>query len=31
MPIMDFLAQNARLHPDETALVEINPENGHKT
>jgi len=28
MPIMDFLAQNARLYPDETALVEINPENG---
>ncbi|NLL45691.1 MAG: acyl--CoA ligase [Clostridiales bacterium] len=27
MPITEFLAQNARLYADETALVEINPEH----
>ena len=27
MPITDFLEKNARLHPDEVALVEVNPAN----
>lgn len=27
MPITDFLERNAREHPDDTALVEINPEH----
>ncbi|MCI8528118.1 MAG: acyl--CoA ligase [Lachnospiraceae bacterium] len=26
MPVMDFLDRNARLYPDEIALVELNPE-----
>ena len=34
MPITEFLEQNSRLYPEETALVEINPqelENRHLT
>lgn len=27
MPITDFLERNARLHPNEVSLVEVNPEN----
>jgi acyl-CoA synthetase (AMP-forming)/AMP-acid ligase II len=27
MPITDFLEKNAKLHPDEVALVEVNPAN----
>ncbi len=27
MPITDFLERNARLHPDEVSLVEVNPAN----
>ncbi len=27
MPITDFLEKNARLHPNEVSLVEVNPEN----
>lgn len=27
MPITDFLEKNARLHPDEVSLVEVNPAN----
>ena len=27
MPITDFLEKNARLHPNEIALVEVNPAN----
>ncbi len=27
MPIIEYLEKNARLHPDEVALVEINPAN----
>ncbi len=26
MPVMDFLERNARLYPDETALIELNPD-----
>ena len=27
MPITEYLEKHARLHPDEVALVEINPAN----
>ena len=30
MPITDFLERNAREFPDETALVEINPEHENR-
>ena len=26
MPVMEFLERNARLYPDEVALVELNPD-----
>lgn len=26
MPVMDYLERNAKLYPDEVALVELNPE-----
>ena len=26
MPVMEYLERNARLYPDEVALVELNPE-----
>lgn len=26
MPVIDYLERNAKLYPDEVALVELNPE-----
>ena len=31
MPITDFLEKNARIHPNEVSLVEVNPENQPST